>query len=368
MDKVKITSEEIAQVSVTPPTPVPPPQEDQSKTRLIPIWLRAVSSLLVLFPPLLYIVTLAVLPSMRKRPLPLKHAWAVHLCCLLVASGIFWLVVGLAIGLTGAEPPAIDQSAALAISQFPTVPAVSDLSAKEIAQQLRPLVLVVHSQPPRFRFPRNPLFPTRVGAAVVIHADADGCLAVTSRHVVQPSAKRARLGQAVVVANENGTWVPGRLVGRHNELDLALISFAGTPTTNKFSQPIRTFSSIDLGDDIFAIGHPEGLEFSISTGIISQKRGNDLLQVSAPVSPGSSGGPVYDRHGVLLGIVQSVIDKEVSPNAENLNFAVRADALLDMTAWVLDETGERAMHALRRAAGERAARQQDPLQPQESEE
>lgn len=367
MDKVKITSKEIARVSVVTPTPVSP-QEDQTKTRLIPIWLRILSSLLVLLPPLLYIVTLAVLLSMRKRPLPLKHAWAVHLCCLLVTSGILSLTVGLAIGLTGPEPPNIDQSTALAISQFPTVPAVSELSAKEIAKQLRPLVLVVHSQPPRFRFLRNPLFPTRVGAAAVIYADADGCLAVTSRHVVQPSAKRARLGQAVVVANENGTWVPGRLVGRHNELDLALISFAGAPTTNKFSQPIRPFSSIDLGDDIFTIGHPEGLEFSISTGIISQKRGNDLLQVSAPASPGSSGGPVYDRRGLLLGIVQGVIDKEVSPNAENLSFAVRADALLDMTAWVLDETSERAMHALVRAGGKRSEKPEEPLQPQSAEE
>lgn len=367
MDKVKITSEDIAQVSTPASVPLPP-QQDPTKTRLIPIWLRIVSSLLVLFPPLLYIVTLAVLPSMRRRPLPLKHAWAVHLCCLLVASGILWLVVGLVIGLTQPGATAIDQSSGLAISQFPTVPAVSELSAKEIAQQLRPLVLVVHSQPPRFRFPRNPIFPTSVGAAAVIHADADGCLAVTSGHVVQPSVTRARLGQAVIVSDENGTWVPGRLVGRHRELDLALIFFTSAVTTNEFTQPIRTFASIDLGDDVFAIGHPQGLEFSISTGIISQKRGNELLQVSAPVSPGSSGGPVYDRHGVLLGIVQSVIDKEVSPNAENLNFAVRADALLDMTAWVLDETGEKAMNALARAAGQRSQKPEEPLQPQDSDE
>jgi len=367
MDKVKITSEDIAQVSIPACSPVPA-EEDQTKPRLIPIWLRVVSCLLVLCPPLLYIVTLAVLPSMRKRPLPLKHAWAVHLCCLLVASGILWLVAGLAIALTGPEPTVPNQSASLTISQFPTVPAVSELSARDIARQLRPLVLVVHAQHPRFPFSRNPLFPTRVGAAAVVHADAEGCLAVTSRHVVQPSVKRARLGQAVVVADERGSWVPGRLVGLHRELDLALIAFTPATTTNRFTQPIRAFSSIDLGDDIFAIGHPEGLEFSISTGIISQKRGDDLLQVSAPVSPGSSGGPVYDRHGVLLGIVQSVIDKEVSPNAENLNFAVRADALLDMSAWALDEIGARAMHALARTAGQSAEEHDAPLQQQESEE
>ena len=363
MDKIKITSEDVAQIFVPSSTPARP-QEEQRKDRLIPVWLRILSSFLVLFPPLLYLVTLAVLSTMRKRPMALKHAWAVHLCCLLVASGILLLVIGLVIVLAGPGPAAPDQSAALAISKFPTVPAVSQLSAKDIAQELRPLVLVVHSQPPRFRFPRNTLFPSRVGAAAVIYADTDSCLAVTSRHVVQPSFKGARLGQSVIVADEHGTWVPGRLVGRHRELDLALISFARATTTNAFTQPIRAFSSIALGDDIFAIGHPEGLEFSISTGIISQKRGNDLLQVSAPVSPGSSGGPIYDRHGALLGIVQSVIDKQVSPNAENLNFAVRADALLDSTAWVLDETGSRAMAAIAAAASQPSVLPKEPTQPE----
>jgi len=349
MDKIKITTEEVAQVTV--PTPVV--QQPLEETgRLIAIWLRILTALLVLFPPLLYLVTLVVLPTMRKRPMPLKHAWVVHLCCLLVASGLLWLVAGIVVALSGPEPAVPEESAALAMAAFPTVPAASQLTAKEIAQQLRPLVLVVRSEPPRFPFSRNRLFPTKLGAAAVIHADADGCLAVTSRHVVQPGVKRTRLGEAVVVADEGGTWVPARLVGRHRDLDLALISFSAV-ATNRYTQPIRKFASIELGDNVFAIGHPEGLEFSISTGIVSKKRGDDLLQVSAPVSPGSSGGPVYDQHGVLLGIVQSVIDKEVSPNAENLNFAVRADALLDRTAWALDETGEKAMKAVAQAICQR---------------
>ncbi len=357
MDKIKITSEEVAQVTVPAPAPPvapaqPGPQPAQTKARLIPVSLQIVSALLVLCPPVLCLVTLIVLPTMRKRPMSLKHAWAVHLCSLLAASGLLWLIIGIVISFSGTESAVPEHSAGLAISKFPAVPAVAQLTAKDIAQQLRPLVLVVHSQPPRLPFSRNRFFPTRVGAAAVIHADADGCLAVTSQHVVQPGIKRTRLGQAVVVADETGTWAPGHLVGRHRELDLALISFRNTTATNKYTQPIRRFAAIELGDNVFAIGHPEGLEFSISTGIISQKRGDDLLQVSAPVSPGSSGGPVYDQHGVLLGIVQSVIDKEVSPNAENLNFAVRADAILDRTAWVLDEDGEKAMKAVGQAISE----------------
>ena len=345
MDKIKITSDELAQVSI----PASPSTQEQMKTRLIPMWFRILSWLLVLCPPLLYILTLVVLPHMRKRPLALKHAWAVHLCCLLLVSGILWLIAGLFFGVVGQPPTPLGESAALTLSRFPALPSTIALSAKDIAKQLRPLVLVVHNQPDRIPFSGGLLFPPRFGAAVIVHADTNGCLAVTSRHVVQLSARKHDLRQQVVVADESGAWVSCRIVGRHRELDMALLWITRVVTTNAFSQPIRTFSSIDLGDKIYAIGHPQGLDFSISTGIISQKRGHDLLQVSAPLSPGSSGGPIYDQHGVLLGIVQSVADKGASPNAENLNFAVRADALLDSEGWELNSRGEEALAAFRDA-------------------
>ena len=51
------------------------------------------------------------------------------------------------------------------------------------------------------------------------------------------------------------------------------------------------------------------------------------------MSPGNSGGPVYDDHGNLIGIVTSMVDRGMNPNAENLNFAVRADAVLDPERW-----------------------------------
>jgi S1-C subfamily serine protease len=80
----------------------------------------------------------------------------------------------------------------------------------------------------------------------------------------------------------------------------------------------------------------------LSTGIIS-RRDQDALQISAPVSPGNSGGPVYDEHGNLVGIVTSMIDRNMSPNAENLNFAVRADAVLETDRWVFSGEGRRRL-------------------------
>jgi S1-C subfamily serine protease len=84
------------------------------------------------------------------------------------------------------------------------------------------------------------------------------------------------------------------------------------------------------------------LRFTLSTGIIS-RRDQDALQISAPVSPGNSGGPVYDEHGNLIGIVTSMIDRSMSPNAENLNFAVRADAVLESDRWDLSGLGRKRL-------------------------
>jgi len=80
----------------------------------------------------------------------------------------------------------------------------------------------------------------------------------------------------------------------------------------------------------------------LSTGIVSRMDGT-TVQISAPVSPGNSGGPVFDDRGDLVGIVTSMVDKHGDPNAENLNFAVRADALLEDSGWDFVSIGHRRL-------------------------
>ncbi len=107
-------------------------------------------------------------------------------------------------------------------------------------------------------------------------------------------------------------------------------------------QPVAKATLASDGENIFVIGHPEGLRFTLSTGIISRMQGS-TIQMSAPVSPGNSGGPVFDERGNLVAIVTSMVDKNGDPNAENLNFAVRADALLDDSAWEFTNFGHRRL-------------------------
>src|SRR5204862_12392 len=111
------------------------------------------------------------------------------------------------------------------------------------------------------------------------------------------------------------------------------------------------------------IGHPQGLTYTVSSGLVSQKRDSELIQISAPISPGNSGGPVYDSRGNLIGIVEAVIDKVRSPNAENLNFAVRADILLKTRDWDLTDIGKEKLRGLIEAKAEEPS--ENPVIPSE---
>jgi tetratricopeptide (TPR) repeat protein len=74
------------------------------------------------------------------------------------------------------------------------------------------------------------------------------------------------------------------------------------------------------GSAVYVIGNPEGLDRSISTGIVSAVRllqGRQLIQITAPISPGSSGGPVLNVRGQVIGVAVGMLEE-----GQNLNFAV----------------------------------------------
>jgi S1-C subfamily serine protease len=79
---------------------------------------------------------------------------------------------------------------------------------------------------------------------------------------------------------------------------------------------------VTIGEEVAVIGNPEGLEASVSAGIVSGRRqasGYQMLQTTAPISPGSSGGPLFNMQGRVIGVTASQINDQ---GAQNLNFAV----------------------------------------------
>jgi tetratricopeptide (TPR) repeat protein len=112
--------------------------------------------------------------------------------------------------------------------------------------------------------------------------------------------------------------------------DLALLKVEGDLTFKPLTlNPVAP----EPGTNIYAIGNPAGLERSISTGVVAGSRmmeGRQLLQITSPISPGSSGGPIFDANGEVVAIAVGILER-----GQNLNFAVPAAIALK---WLRGET------------------------------
>jgi hypothetical protein len=111
--------------------------------------------------------------------------------------------------------------------------------------------------------------------------------------------------------------IPLKIIRDDKKNDLAILSVDIDLT----SKPLPLAPGVSSpGEQIFAIGNPEGLEKTISQGIISglRKRGDrELLQITSPISHGSSGGPILNARGEVVGVAVGMFE-----DGQNLNFAV----------------------------------------------
>lgn len=193
------------------------------------------------------------------------------------------------------------------------------LSPREIFERVSPSVMVVESLDTKGSV-------TAFGSGVVI---CGGCglanppqklrpdffesrRVVTNRHVIEG-------GDTFKVEHNGKTW-PAKLVRVDSDHDLAELSVAGL--TAPFVR-VRDSSTLAVGEKVYAIGAPEGFELTISEGLISGLRDFDqdrVIQTSAAVSHGSSGGGLFDAEGRLVGIT-TFYWKE----GQSLNFALPAE-------------------------------------------
>jgi S1-C subfamily serine protease len=334
MEKIVIANSEIAEVS---PGSAPSPRPEPKLPPPVPMWAKVVMLPLVLVLPVLCLVTLVLRVAMRGLPPRTRYAWVAFLSTLLMISGMLTSLAAV-LAVAFVPLPAIVSGSLSELDakiSFPSLPADAPMSARDVAEQLKPLVAVI-SPARRTWFTHNELPSAGFGAGVLLQAGPQGYLLLTARHVIDESLM-SRSGSRALVAMASGTWSGADILARHKDLDLSLLWVARESGSGHFQQPVKPGNSISEGENIFVIGHPQGLRFTLSTGIIS-RTDKDALQISAPVSPGNSGGPVFDDRGNLVGIVTSMVDRNISPNAENLNFAVRADAVLQPSGW--DFTGE----------------------------
>jgi serine protease Do len=167
-----------------------------------------------------------------------------------------------------------------------------------------------------------------VGSGVIV--DSNGYI-MTNAHVVE-GAQRIRVALPLPMGDAGGQVPIGkrrileaRLIGQHKETDLALLKIeeTGLPTLPLISQRPR------VGQLVFAIGSPEGLQNSVTMGVISAlarqpdaSKPLSYLQTDAPINPGNSGGPLVDMNGSVLGINTFILSQ--GGGSEGLGFAIPA--------------------------------------------
>lgn len=141
----------------------------------------------------------------------------------------------------------------------------------------------------------------------------DNTRLMTNAHVIR---------QGKVFLKSAGFKIECRIEAQDELNDLALLAVPAVGV----SRPLRLASELPKpGETVFAIGNPQGLERTISHGLYSGPRsveGRDLLQVSASISQGSSGGPIVNAAGEVIGVAVSFLTE-----GQNLNFAVPLTAI-----------------------------------------
>jgi serine protease Do len=167
-----------------------------------------------------------------------------------------------------------------------------------LAERLKPALVQIRVRRPTEE-PDSEEGPRRaLGSGFVIHPSG---YVVTNAHVVERSA-------TVQVRLPSGRRLTGSVVGRDRRVDLALIKVEAPGPL-----PVLSLGDSDrlaVGELVLALGHPFGLEQTVSLGIVSRKGaplqaaapGFDFIQTDAAVNPGNSGGPLVDMSGQVVGV------------------------------------------------------------------
>jgi S1-C subfamily serine protease len=315
-----------------------------SLPKAIPTWARLVMLPLVLVLPVLAVIALILRIALRAAPPRTQQAWHSYLGALLIASSFVFTVTAVLLFSYMPSPPQAISAGLPELDErsgYPGLPSPARMTGVDVAKQLKPLVMIASPAARRW-FSRTEAADTSFGAAILLHADAAGYLFATARHVAFGEKGALQRGQRVLLATGTSGWAGADVIAWHRSADIALLWMPRREGSGNFVQPLGESPDAEAGVNVFVIGHPEGLNYTISSGIVSRTVG-DHLQISAPVSPGNSGGPVYDEHGNLLGVVSAKLDRALAPNAENLNFAVAASLFRRTSGWDFVAEGQKRL-------------------------
>lgn len=158
---------------------------------------------------------------------------------------------------------------------------------------------------------------------------------ITNNHVIEDAT-------TITVTFADGKTYDATVQGADESTDLAVLSI-NAPASEYYPLEIVSSSTLSVGDSVVAIGSPYGLAGTMTTGIVSaldrtititeDMSGYDitgLIQTSAPINSGNSGGPLMTYDGQVIGITTAIVS-----DSDGLGFAVPSDTILTVLATLL---------------------------------
>jgi S1-C subfamily serine protease len=201
-------------------------------------------------------------------------------------------------------------------------PATKEKTPAELFKRLSPSVVTIAFD--------GPLGMSGGGTGFLI--DDQGTIA-TNHHVIS-SAK-----QLQIKFMNGAVYKKAELLDENADRDLALLRVKidepeeGTPKPDVEPLVLGDSEAVVVGERAIAIGNPLGLDHTLTDGLVSARRiyeGKPWIQMSVPVSPGNSGGPLFNMKGEVIGVITAQILGGMGGRAQNLNIAVPVNDLKKM--------------------------------------
>ena len=253
----------------------------------------------------------------------LRRPWVTALGAALVITTL---------GTAAASPKkgAVDEDALSRVVAFETV-------LTNVAESVSPSVVSIQVEVSRPQGNGWPSFFGSQGRGGIVRGGGSGVILrpdgyiLTNNHVVQTASR-------IEVRLKNGKSFPAKLVGADSATDLAMLKIDAKDL------PQAEFGSSEnarVGQFVIAIGSPFGLDYTVTTGVLSAKgRGGiganeieDYLQTDASINPGNSGGPLVNLHGRVLGINTMIIGR-----GSGIGFAIPSEIAQRVARQLIDHS------------------------------